>query len=274
MANTAEVYSFPGRGAGNNDSSSTKNPARKKPREWRKHGHYGPDNNGLDDALAQLGAVRQFCREWLELPAREVKMLLFIFGETVLWGKPEKLFTHEFIEKGFDGPKGNRGTGIGRTQSKEILASLEAKGLIAVNRSGLKKGMIIRPNIDWNPPAAPAIPDAPPEGVRIRQRPSDRRSLETSTLERTMRNALMREYTKVPAANMRPWTEHQHSMVAQAIRGHWSGMGVEQCHAFIDWLVERWAGLGEFYTMPQYPDIDFICIHGRVLRLEFENAQK
>jgi hypothetical protein len=51
-------------------------------------------------------------------------------------------------------------------------------------------------------------------------------------------------------------------------------MGVEQCHAFIDWLVERWAGLGEFYTMPQYPDIDFICIHGRVLRLEFENAQK
>jgi len=166
--------------------------------EWRMHGHWTPENRPLyevgskkADPVAQLGMYRQFSRVWCaHLTSAERNLLLFLLDQTIGWGKPGRHFTHRQIEEG-NGYTG--GARIGRTHAKNVLKSLEAKGVISVDRyddatyrGDRKRGNYITVNPDWEPPTPvtilthpanhPAMPSDPvtfvtPSGSEIRTDP-------------------------------------------------------------------------------------------------------
>lgn len=192
-----------------------------KTRDWRKH-----KENGLNSLYGKTSVIWHAIRAWMpHLSPPEFKVLIFILDRTVNWEKTEARFTRRLIARG-DGSQG--GTGIQESRVSEILASLEALGLIEVDRSDVNAGMLIRPNLDWEPQTAIAASEQP-------------KTMTGVSIERTFRRAFDRAYAGIPGAACKPWTEAQRREIAEEFDDWWPKSRPDLLHAFIEWAVHNWS---------------------------------
>lgn len=205
-------------------------------KEFRMHGYYAPGNRPLSHPISQQGIMRQFFRVWsLDIPsAAERDLLGFILDLTVNWGKTERPFTYREIEQA------NRST---ETRARGFIKALEAKGFIEVTRSaGDIKGMLIKPNLDWEP-----------AGQRM---------------ARAVDQALRRAYDNDGAA---PWPDEDRQTVAQCIEAIClnADMDVPVAKKFARVLMAAWPQWIKNNGAPKRPDAAFIREHATTLLSQF-----
>lgn len=263
--------------------------------EWRLHDNWPkePKHRGrtVDDPLTFSGVNRQLARNWgvtAQLTDAEYRVFHFIIDQTVGWGKAERNMTLKHLMDG-DG-KNCLGTGKKRTQLKQLLRSLEAKGFIHVSKSDNPLlGTLIAPNIDWEPPREvphlSPVPDATPVHVRHRQRPTasiSHLAPPPGEIERMLCSSF--EHSPLSYDNERDkivrWSYERRMAVARHIVGlwdkekvrDWPGCTPDIIPEFADWLIGVWPQIqSQFkYEAEKYPDPRFIYRHSEWLLSEFK----
>lgn len=118
------------------------------------------DLRNIAQPLGQIHAARILMRKWSVLPDQEFKVISVIFGAMTAWGKETRKFTYRFLEFG---DAEHAGTGHGKRNLMRIIASLEERRVILVDRSDLQTGLDITINFQWTPDVCRI---AVPKGLR------------------------------------------------------------------------------------------------------------
>ncbi|WP_312363083.1 hypothetical protein [Ensifer sp.] len=109
------------------------------------------DLRDITQPIGQNHYARKFMREWIVLPDEQWKLLGFIFGRTIEWGKAGEYFTYRLFA---NGDHASRGLGKSERPMRAALSALEKVGVIVVNRQdAATKGLFISINLEWNPEA-------------------------------------------------------------------------------------------------------------------------
>lgn len=242
-----------------------------KSNEWRQHGAFNDAGKPFSDPMAQNGLKRQLNRVWWpHLSMAERCLATFVIDRTLDWidQKEERYFTYRFI---VNGDNFCSGAGIQRTAAVAAVKSLRAKGLISVETPDPKspernKGMRIRFNADWNPPTPEPVKPVATTIVRMRQRPSDRTSLEPDAIARTLVRAISSHEEWVGLHGER-WPNEERYGVALCLSENWhkTKESPEAAHEFADWLVLHWPEIRQRHDAPAYPAPEFVSTRHRWL---------
>lgn len=109
------------------------------------------DLRDITQPIGQNHFARKFMREWIVLPDEQWKLLGFIFGRTIEWGKTGEYFTYRLFSAG---DHASRGLNKSERPLRAALIALEKAGVIVVNRQeAATKGLFITINLEWNPKA-------------------------------------------------------------------------------------------------------------------------
>lgn len=109
------------------------------------------DQDDIRTALGQLEVYRKYFRKWNVLPAEEHRLLGFLVDRSIGFGDETKYITYRLL---IEGDKTSHGLGGSKRQLMRVMAQLEARGVIAVDRSQAHlKGLLISVNTAWEPSA-------------------------------------------------------------------------------------------------------------------------